>query len=1064
MKQFKRMLALTLAACLLLSLAGCWRKAPGETTAPTGGSGETASPVPPGEKATHSVTLVAEGGAPFEGVGIYIYEDAALAELVWFAKTDAEGTMTFDAPVQEGYVAVLQGVPEGYPLAESYPLTGIDTTITLVAEMASDVDLATASFHLGDVMYDLTVTDVDGRTHQLSKLLETKAAVVLNFFYLDCAPCRGEFPYLQEAYEQYKDKVEVLALNHIDADAAAIKAFVLEQGLTFPAAQCDPLLAKAMGINAYPTTIVIDRYGIISLIHEGAINHVENFQDIFAHFTADDYQQGVVENVEDILVTPPAEEEIQNPTEVGGVTSFQLTVKPGQVVYCDVYRMGGMRMTISSPNAYLIYEGATHQPQGGLISVTIHSPDPRTPATIGLGNSGTETETFTLNFSAPAGSLNNPYTMKLGEFTANVPAGTQEGIYYSYKARQDGYLVIQCLEATAGVSYDYTLYNTSTYALRNLSSDAIRDAEGNTVVQIAVSKGDRVQFSCSSLPDSGGNYPAIRFKFLAYVSETSVNVDEGPAKVVYGVTVTDQDMTPISGVDVTFTKENGTELVKTNEKGQAAIKLVPGTYTASIRLPQGYTGSTTTVTLTEAYPNQSVMLSKRADVAFQDYTVTVVDENTQPMKGVTVSIRETGSVTQTGEDGVARFNLVAGETYTAVILFPAGYTADTNLWPFGGNTDITVALRPGTGEDPDVPRMEYTVTVTDYFGAAQSGLDVYFLNAGIPMGAATTDGNGVAAVQLPEGTYDVTVSGDFWHAPAAISSEDPAITVKTVQKRGQEFTMLYDQYTAYHLYTGATYLWDMQADTANFFIFVPSEAGVYELTTDGGAKIGFCGGNTMYFNTNPVYYDTCTLEVFEENLENNVFIFALTGAAEAVTVIRRTGDIVLSPEEQAEWIIYEAKEPAQKFDLPESDMKKLQYIDLTSDATLVKGADGYYHLNSADGPIVYMNLGTDCRYMSMYKMLGFEQAGGTGLKAVFYEGDTFIKKEDYTSCMQSFVIACTDSSGYGVYPVNDDLIYMIRNGGNYIGWYEPGGYSYLFEGVEGINNDITWMFAFCYVG
>lgn len=138
-------------------------------------------------------------------------------------------------------------------------------------------------------------------------------------------------------------------------------------------------------------------------------------------------------------------------------------------------------------------------------------------------------------------------------------------------------------------------------------------------------------------------------------------------------------------------------------------------------------------------------------------------------------------------------------------------------------------------------------------------------------------------------------------------------------------------------------------------------------------------------------------------------------------------------------------------------------MDLTAkEATAVYSeADGYYHLNSADGPVLYMNLGEDAPYISMYRMLGYTGFGGTSLNRSFYdENGEFVKKEDYTECMCSYV-ECIDEAT-GLYPLTEDLIYMVQNGGEYKGWWDEENPSYMFADLEGFNPAIGWMFACCY--
>ena len=90
-------------------------------------------------------------------------------------------------------------------------------------------------YALGAPMPDFTFTDINGVSHTLSETLKEKEMVLINLWATWCGPCESEFPFLEEAYEQYKDKVEVFALS-IDEndDDAKLTEYVASHGLTFP--------------------------------------------------------------------------------------------------------------------------------------------------------------------------------------------------------------------------------------------------------------------------------------------------------------------------------------------------------------------------------------------------------------------------------------------------------------------------------------------------------------------------------------------------------------------------------------------------------------------------------------------------------------------------------------------------------------------------------------------------------------------------------------------------------------------------------------------------------------
>ena len=177
---------------------------------------------------------------------------------------------------------------------------GKNTEENTEVQLLSEDELEGVTFKRGDVFADMSVTTPDGTTYKISELLKEKKAVVLNFWYLNCGPCQMEFPYMQDAYENYQDDLEILAVNPYDGTDETVADFQKKYELTFPMAVIEEEWAQYMGLNAYPTTVVIDRYGIVSFVHTGMITDVEEFNKIFEFFTADTYEQTVIRNISEI--------------------------------------------------------------------------------------------------------------------------------------------------------------------------------------------------------------------------------------------------------------------------------------------------------------------------------------------------------------------------------------------------------------------------------------------------------------------------------------------------------------------------------------------------------------------------------------------------------------------------------------------------------------------------------------------------------------------------------------------------------------------------------------------
>ena len=308
MRITKRLLSLLLAVIMVFAMAACNRDGNNETT------GAPAATTP-GESGSYSVSVKTVGGMAMEGIDVYVYADSTMTDMVQYGKTDANGVVSFTMPKKEGYAVTLSGVPDGYDVQTSYAFSGSAAVITLTSSLITDKELSGASLGLGDVMYDFEITTPQGQTYKLSEILKEKKLVVLNFWYTGCSWCVTEFPFMEQAYQTFGEDVEILALDPMGESNDAIAAFPASQGLelSFPMAACPTAWASgAFGVTGYPTSVFIDRYGVICAIEAGAITSLRPFTCAFEHFTADDYQQklcvgGVADLVSQVKPTYEAE-------------------------------------------------------------------------------------------------------------------------------------------------------------------------------------------------------------------------------------------------------------------------------------------------------------------------------------------------------------------------------------------------------------------------------------------------------------------------------------------------------------------------------------------------------------------------------------------------------------------------------------------------------------------------------------------------------------------------------------------------------------------------------------
>ena len=292
---FKKLLSLLLVLAVVLSmtaaLTGCKDNQTGED--PT----EPSS----GKNASYTVNIESAGGMPLDGIEVYVYADSTLSDLKQYGETDENGTAKLELPEGGDYAIVLESVPAGYEKKDIYSFNGKKANIKLNSGLIKGENLSGASLGLGDIMYDFSVTAADGSTVTLSEMLEEKEMVLINFFFTTCGPCANEFPYMEEAYQLYKDTVGVIALDPLD-DNATVASYQQSMGLTFPMAACQAAWSQTFGITGYPTSIVVDRHGVICLIEVGGLTSLRPFSSMFEHFTGDDYEQKLCYNgVADVI-------------------------------------------------------------------------------------------------------------------------------------------------------------------------------------------------------------------------------------------------------------------------------------------------------------------------------------------------------------------------------------------------------------------------------------------------------------------------------------------------------------------------------------------------------------------------------------------------------------------------------------------------------------------------------------------------------------------------------------------------------------------------------------------
>jgi thiol-disulfide isomerase/thioredoxin len=95
--------------------------------------------------------------------------------------------------------------------------------------------------------------------------------VLLDVWATWCAPCRDALPMYQDLAKHYEARgLKVYALN-VDEDSRAIPPFLQETKVSLPIlidANAE-VADKVLRVRSMPTTVLIDRKGLVRYVHEG---------------------------------------------------------------------------------------------------------------------------------------------------------------------------------------------------------------------------------------------------------------------------------------------------------------------------------------------------------------------------------------------------------------------------------------------------------------------------------------------------------------------------------------------------------------------------------------------------------------------------------------------------------------------------------------------------------------------------------------------------------------------------------------------------------------------------
>ncbi len=103
---------------------------------------------------------------------------------------------------------------------------------------------------------------------------------IVNFWATWCGPCRAEIPDLVALQKKYSQYVQVIGISQDEVPPDVVQRFAAERQVNYPIVMSTPEVERAFpGINALPTSYLIDRDGRIVQKHVGMLNALRTEQE-----------------------------------------------------------------------------------------------------------------------------------------------------------------------------------------------------------------------------------------------------------------------------------------------------------------------------------------------------------------------------------------------------------------------------------------------------------------------------------------------------------------------------------------------------------------------------------------------------------------------------------------------------------------------------------------------------------------------------------------------------------------------------------------------------------------
>ena len=409
--------------------------------------------------------------------------------------------------------------------------------------------------------------------------------------------------------------------------------------------------------------------------------------------------------------------------------------------------------------------------------------------------------------------------------------------------------------------------------------------------------------------------------------------------------------------------------------------------------------------------------------------------------------------------GIAPDSVAAGDVillnvwsgFKGTVTLTAGEGDEGGEGGEGGEPGENVSIESGEGTISEIDAIEifYTPTADGVLTvdiSADPGFKFWVFEAATDASLTLPESgeSGTYTYNLEAGVeYRVYIIGYYEHAEsAAVITYDVSFAAQEIEQPPVDIDK-----SDVILELGDNNVDLLENTIVSLYEFTPAEPGIYTITVGDGVTMSTYTFTQYLIEeaVNGVIEHTATAA------EQTVLIGLSAETASVTVTIEKTGSY--TPPAQIEYETYEPENTVvEECETPDG----LENIDITVEQNVVLGDDGYYHLGTADGPVIYVNLNND-----QFTLANLYGAGAPiTMRGVYVDEDGVEHYYDFINMIGSDYYSYSLENDY--HPLNADLMIFLKAYGTAQGWYNAG--TSYFEAITSgeFEEESAWL-ASCYI-